>query len=453
MLYSTSLPYVANAGGYFSAIADLPWAAWLDSGGRGRYDILVAQPVTTLETWADSTKVAEAGGEQIYSDDPFDLLREKLSDQAGNNFNVPFCGGALGCWGYDLARRWMTLPEQNGAEQGSPDMAVGIYDWALVIDHHRQEAKLVSQLRNPETIKKLPEILERLRNKSKKIKAHFCVTGEVTSNFSQAEYGSAFGRIHDYLIAGDCYQVNLAQRFTASASGCAFDAYMRLREISPAPYSAYLNFPQSQILCASPERFLQLSGSRVETKPIKGTRRRATDGELDALLIKDLKGNIKDRAENLMIVDLLRNDLGKNCVTGSVKVEKMFEVESYSNVHHLVSTVTGRLIPGGDALSLLKDCFPGGSITGAPKQRAMEIIAELEPQRRGIYCGSIGYIGWDGHMDTNIAIRTLIYEKGKIHGSAGGGIIADSVMEAEYEETQHKASGMLQMMSEFSKSP
>jgi para-aminobenzoate synthetase component 1 len=449
--YSTALPYAANAGGYFSTIADLPWAAWLDSGGRGRYDILVAQPIATLVTRADKTKVAEAGGEQTYSDDPFSLLREKLGNKNVNNLNVPFSGGVLGYWGYDLARRWMTLPEQDGSAQGLPDMAVGIYDWALVIDHHRQEAKLVSQLRNPETAKKLPEILERLRIKSKKIRDHFCVTGEVTSNFSRAEYGSAFSRIHDYLIAGDCYQVNLAQRFTALASGCAFDAYMRLREISPAPYAAYLNFPQGQILCASPERFLQVRGGKVETKPIKGTRRRATDGKLDALLIKDLQGNAKDRAENLMIVDLLRNDLSKNCVTGSVKVEKMFEVESYANVHHLVSTITGRLIPESDALSLLKDCFPGGSITGAPKQRAMEIIAELEPQRRGIYCGSIGYIGWDGNMDTNIAIRTLIYEKGEIHGSAGGGIIADSVMEAEYEETQHKASGMLQMMSEFSK--
>jgi para-aminobenzoate synthetase component 1 len=453
MFYSTSLPYAANAGGYFSTIANLPWAAWLDSGGRGRYDILVAQPVTTLETRSDKTKVSEGGREQIYSDDPFSLLRDKLGDRVANNLNVPFCGGALGYWGYDLARRWMTLPEQDGAVQGLPDMAVGIYDWALVIDHYRQEVKLVSQLRNPETVKNLPEILERLQSKSKKINEHFAATGAITSNFSQAEYASAFGRIHDYLIAGDCYQVNLAQRFTAPASGSPFEVYLRLREISPAPYAAYLNFPQGQILSASPERFLQVRDGRVETKPIKGTRKRATDEAADAQLIEDLRTNIKDRAENLMIVDLLRNDLSKNCATGSVKVEKMFEVESYANVHHLVSTITGRLVAGSDALSLFKDCFPGGSITGAPKQRAMQIIAELEPQRRGVYCGSIGYIGWDGNMDTNIAIRTLIYEKGAIHCSAGGGIIADSVMKAEYEETQHKASGMLQTISEFSKAP
>ena len=451
MFYSTSLPYAANARDYFLAIADLPWAAWLDSGGRGRYDILVAQPVTTLVTRAGNTTVTGAGGELACSGDPFSLLREKLGDKSANNLNVPFCGGALGYWGYDLARRWITLAEQDGAARGLPDMAIGIYDWALVIDHQRQDAKLVSQLRHPQTAQKMPEILERLQTSPQKIKDHFCVTGAVASNFSQAEYSAAFSRIHDYLIAGDCYQVNLAQRFTAPASGCAFEAYMRLREISPAPYSAYLNFPQGQILSVSPERFLQLKGDRVETKPIKGTRKRATDAESDARLIEDLKGNAKDRAENLMIVDLLRNDLSKNCVAGSVKVEKIFDVESYANVHHLVSTVTGKLIEGRDALSLLKDCFPGGSITGAPKRRAMEIIAELEPQRRGIYCGSIGYIGWDGNMDTNIAIRTLIYEKGKVHGSAGGGIIADSVMEAEYEEVQHKAAGLLKMMLEFSK--
>lgn len=451
MFYSTSLPYAANARDYFLAIADLPWAAWLDSGGLGRYDILVAQPVTTLVTRENNTLVAGESGELVYPDDPFCLLREKLGDKSANNLNVPFCGGALGYWGYDLARGWMSLAEQEGGAQGLPDMAIGIYDWALVIDHLRREAKLVSQLRHPQTAQKMQEILERLRTSPRQVKDHFCVTGDVVENLSQAEYDFAFSRIHDYLFAGDCYQVNLAQRFTAPASGCAFEAYMKLREISPAPYSAYLNFPQGQILSASPERFLQLKGDRVETKPIKGTRRRSADAESDARLIEDLKGNAKDRAENLMIVDLLRNDLSKNCAVGSVKVEKLFDVESYANVHHLVSTVTGKLIAGRDALSLLKDCFPGGSITGAPKQRAMEIIAELESQRRGIYCGSIGYIGWDGNMDTNIAIRTLIYEKGKLHGSAGGGIIADSVMEAEYEEIRHKASGMLKMMSEFSK--
>lgn len=446
MFYSTSLPYAANAGSYFSAIADLPWAAWLDSGGRGRYDILVAQPFATLVTRGACTEVINLNGRQVSTDDPFDLLRAELGTKAASNFEAPFCGGALGYWGYDLARRWVALPEQDGLSEGVPDMAIGIYDWAVVVDHHKREANLVSQLRLPETSRRLPEILARLKNPAGSIKNNFRVTGEIVSNFSRPAYEVAFNRIRDYLIAGDCYQVNLAQRFSAPASGNALDAYLKLREISPAPYSAFLNFPFAQILSASPERFLQVRDGRVETKPIKGTRKRGADEELDAELVRDLRNNSKDRAENLMIVDLLRNDLSKSCATGSVKVEKIFDVESYANVHHLVSTITGKLAAGQDALSLLRDCFPGGSITGTPKKRAMEIIAELEPQRRGIYCGAIGYIGWDGNMDTSIAIRTLIYAQGEIHGSAGGGIVADSDAVSEYEETMHKALGMLKLI-------
>lgn len=204
--------------------------------------------------------------------------------------------------------------------------------------------------------------------------------------------------------------------------------------------------PQLQILCASPERFLQVQQGRVETRPIKGTRPRVADTHQDALLIQDLVTNNKDRAENLMIVDLLRNDLGKSCTPGSVRVPHLFEVESYATVHHLVSTVTGELAAGCDALTLLSDCFPGGSVTGAPKLRAMEIIEQLEPNRRGIYCGSIGYIGFDGNMDSNIAIRTMVYSSGEIRCWAGGGIVADSEAGAEYQETLDKAAAMLELL-------
>ncbi len=255
--------------------------------------------------------------------------------------------------------------------------------------------------------------------------------------------------VQKYLLEGDCYQVNLAQRFAAQASGDAYAAYLELRQSSPAPYSAFLDWPQAQILCASPERFLQVRQGRVETKPIKGTRARSDDAVEDARLAEELRHHPKDRAENLMIVDLLRNDLGKSCEPGSVRAPKLFEVESFANVHHLVSTVEGKLQSGRDALDVLRDCFPGGSITGAPKQRAMEIIEQLEPNRRGIYCGAIGYIGHDGNMDTNIAIRTLVYSEDSIRCWAGGGIVADSQCEAEYQETLDKVSAILELLQRF----
>lgn len=445
MLYSAAIPYASNAGDYYAALAELPWAMWLDSGGRGRYDILVAQPVATLVTHGKHTEISDAIGQRTSTADPFWLLREQLGAPVPSMKGIPFCGGAVGYWGYDLARQWTRLAEYGQVEEGLPDMAVGIYDWAVLIDHQEKEARLVSRMCAAGTAETLPDILKRLHQGQAKRENEFRITGICFSNFSRREYEAAFAKIQDYLKAGDCYQVNLAQRFTADASGDAFAAYLTLREITPAPYSAFLNLPQGQILSVSPERFLSVRDGRVETKPIKGTRQRGRDAQSDAALMEDLRSNNKDRAENLMIVDLLRNDLGKSCVAGSVVVQKLFDVESYANVHHLVSTIRGKLAPDKDALSLLKDCFPGGSITGAPKKRAMEIIEQLEPQRRGIYCGSIGYVGWDGNMDTNIAIRTLIHANGEIHFSVGGGIVADSSEASEYQETLDKAAGMLKL--------
>jgi para-aminobenzoate synthetase component 1 len=219
-----------------------------------------------------------------------------------------------------------------------------------------------------------------------------------------------------------------------------------LRRTNPAPYSAFLDLPFAQVLCSSPERFLTLRGDRVETKPIKGTRPRATDPALDAALAEDLARSAKDRAENVMIVDLLRNDLGKCCVPGSVRAEPLFAIESFASVHHLVSTVTGRLAPGRHAADLIRACFPGGSITGAPKHRAMQIIEAIEPHRRGVYCGCIGYLGFDGTMDLNIAIRTLLCTGEQIYAWAGGGIVADSAVESEYQESFDKAAALLAIL-------
>jgi para-aminobenzoate synthetase component 1 len=250
--------------------------------------------------------------------------------------------------------------------------------------------------------------------------------------------------VKKYIHDGDCYQVNLARCFSADCAGDPWLAYRRLRRLNPAPFAAYLHTPAARILSASPERFLHVRNGRVETRPIKGTRPRSLDPRRDQELAAELRASPKDRAENVMIVDLLRNDLGKNCVTGSVRVPQLCKLESFARVHHLVSAITGKL--RGDALELLRGCFPGGSITGAPKLRAMHIIEELEACRRGVYCGAIGYIGFDGSMDSNIAIRTLIQAGNTIRFYAGGGIVADSELAAEAREILDKAAPLLELL-------
>lgn len=439
--YRVSLPYQTDAASYYAALADLPWAVWLDSGGMARYDIITAAPYRTVMLH----EADECG-------DPFALLRAELGKTVEPIADVPFAGGALGYWSYDLARRMVVLPNVAQNSESLPEMAVGIYDWAVVLDHQLHTANLVSHQRVAETTALLPKILQRLQGKQALPADSFRVHGNITSNFTPDSYANAFNQVQNYLQAGDCYQINLAQRFSAQAEGDAFGAYLKLRQFSPAPYSAFLSLPQVEILCASPERFLRLQNGKVETKPIKGTRPRSSNAQQDKQLADDLSQHPKDRAENLMIVDLLRSDLGKNCVAGSVRTPKLFEVESYANVHHLVSTVTGQLAEGRDALNVLCDCFPGGSITGAPKQRAMQIIEQLEPNRRGVYCGAIGYIGFDGNMDTNIAIRTLVYSNNEIRCWAGGGVVADSVVADEYQETFDKASVMLELLKQFGSS-
>lgn len=436
------LPYQSDAARYYAAVADLPWAIWLDSGGMARYEIISAAPQHTISLDDAPTN----------SSDPFALVRNALGEQIAPVANVPFAGGALGYWSYDLACGMHNLSglAQDARYQHErvhlPEMAIGIYDWALVLDHYRKTACLVSHQRFAETAELLKQILRRLNGNPTIHADTFRVHGEISSNFTLDSYAAAFAKVQNYLQEGDCYQVNLAQRFSAKATGDALNAYLKLRRLSPAPYSAFLNLPQVQVLCASPECFLQVQNGSVKTKPIKGTRQRSSDACLDRQLADELRNHPKDRAENLMIVDLLRSDLGKNCVPGSVHVSKLFEIESFSNVHHLVSTIEGKLAGGSDALHLLRDCFPGGSITGAPKQRAMQIIEQLEPHRRGIYCGAIGYVGFDGNMDTNIAIRTLVYSGNQIRFWAGGGIVADSVMAEEYQETFDKASAMFKLL-------
>lgn len=428
----------------------------LDSCGQGgetgRYDIIVARPHTTVVTRGDCTEISHQGKSTLSYDDPFSLLRKTLAlQEIPNEPAVHFGGGAVGYFSYDLSRRIEELPSQTVDDLAMPEMVVGIYDWALVCDHHAHSCHLFSHGYHADTAKIWPQLISLFEKSAVEnvppVDDDFVACGAVGSNMSRQEYGSGFSRIQHYLEEGDCYQVNFSQRFTVGVSGSPWSGYLKLRRNNPAPFGAYLNTPFGQILSSSPERFLKVEAGHVETRPIKGTRPRCSDAVEDKMMVEQLCNSSKDRAENLMIVDLLRNDLGRCCRPGTIGVPQLFGVEHYATVHHLVSVVEGDLAEDQDSLTLLRSCFPGGSITGAPKLRAMAIIEELEPQRRGVYCGSIGYIGFDGTMDSNIAIRTALHKSGEFTFSAGGGIVRDSICDEEYQECYDKAAGLLRIFN------
>jgi para-aminobenzoate synthetase component I len=446
-------PYYEDSALLFSLMRKRPWSVFLDSGrprcDQGRYDILSADPRTVLITRGQQTEIRRSGEIQLSPDDPFRLVQEALGPRLQGPDGIPFSGGAIGCFGYDLGRRLERLPDVAPDLVGLPEMMVGIYDWALVVDHLERRSWLVGTdaQRMHDTTESLKSRLSQMEKKEGG--PAFRVLGEAESDMDQGRYLDSIRRIKHYIREGDCYQVNLARCFGVPAEGDTWQAYRLLRQLNAAPYGAYLNTPYCRVMSSSPERFLQVRNGVVETRPIKGTCPRGREPAEDRLFADKLANSPKDRAENLMIVDLLRNDLGKVCAVGSVNVPEMFKVEHFARVHHLVSTVRGSLAEGETAASLLRACFPGGSITGAPKLRAMEIIEELETQRRGLYCGAIGYLGFDGNMDTNIAIRTLVHADDRIRCWAGGGIVADSDPDAEYREIQDKAAPMLELLRRF----
>lgn len=441
-----TLPWHADAiERYFSPIQHKPWAMLLDSGRAdhscSRFDIMVADPVATLTTCGAHSEIAWAGKPaQQSDDDPFALLARLLAQTGFHQVQeeLPFCGGAVGLFGYDLGRRIERLPAIACADVALSDMAIGIYDWALIADHKLKRLTLVSF----SDVKARLDWLLRQRA-SDAISLH--LNSAWQSNMTRESYGVKFRQIKAWIASGDCYQVNLAQRFSASYEGDEWSAYKRLSAANRAPFSAFLRLPQGAILSLSPERFVKLSDKQIETRPIKGTRPRLSDPKADAHQAASLACSPKDRAENLMIVDLLRNDIGRVAAPGSVKVPSLFAVEPFPAVHHLVSTITARLPDNLGACDLLRACFPGGSITGAPKIRAMEIIEQLEPSRRNAWCGSVGYISACGNMDTSITIRTLSAVNGRLYCSAGGGIVADSQEAEEYQETFDKVNRILQL--------
>ncbi len=454
----TELPYLVDSALYFEAIRNQPWPVFLDSSNSSqsndsRYDIQTADPFITLITTGANTLIKHHNKDALLSsDDPFVLLQNILHKfKPHQHTDLPFCGGALGYFAYDLGRRIENLPQQAIDAEHIPDMVIGIYDWAIVTDHQQQRCWLASYGLNAETQDQWANLVSLLTTITPaKNPDTFHVSGELRCNLDQKDYQLAFNKIQHYIHEGDCYQVNLAKRFEIDAEGDPWFAYQLLRKQNAAPFSSFFATPYATVLSSSPERLLKVTQQHVETKPIKGTRPRdLNNAQRDKLLADELQASLKDRAENLMIVDLLRNDLGKVCVPGSIKVPKPFALESFATVHHLVSTITGTLADKHNAVSLLRACFPGGSITGAPKLRAMEIIEELEPHRRGLYCGSIAYIGFDGKMDSNITIRTLIYSDNRLRFWAGGGIVADSTVDAEYQEVHDKAAAIFRLLEQL----
>lgn len=415
-------------------------AIFLDSANSapewGRYSFIAVDPWLILRETYQPEAVK-----------PLDILqhhldRYKLETIAGL---PPFQGGAAGFLSYELAASLERLPKAAEDDLKFPDMMMGFYDLVIAFDHHQLKAWIFSSgLPTGEIVRaqqRLQWLLAQLSLAASPGEENNDFTvGDLSNAFDEAAYCQQVRKVIDYIYAGDIYQANLSRRYEACYQGDPFILYQRLRQANPAPFAAYIQDKEQTILSASPERFLKLKGGSVETKPIKGTSPRdLSNSHRDQILAQQLAASEKDRAENLMIVDLMRNDLSRVCQPGSVQVLKLLEVESYATVHHLVTTVTGMLGEGKSAIDLLRATFPGGSITGAPKIRAMQIIAELEPTCRGVYCGSIGYIGFDGTMDTSIVIRTFLLTPDKLTFQVGGGIVADSQPLAEYQETLVKA--------------
>ncbi|MFT6408208.1 MAG: para-aminobenzoate synthetase component 1 [Arenicella sp.] len=470
----TELPYVDSAD-LFDKVADQPWAIFLDSGNtkhlteqgnHANFDVMAIKPQSTLVFDGELTHFRHGSIKDRLYGEPLAILQSAIpSAENQDQLDEAYVPGALGYFSYDLARQYEEIPNLADDREQLPMMAVGIYYVVLVVDHRKKCCRLLQLGDSHETqsiasewrdlvewsaeFEQDIESFSDLEEPESKMpfQTGGLLSGLLKENMGRDVYRKKFKAIRDYTIAGDCYQVNLTKQFSAQVAGDPWLTYRYLRTNSPAPYGCYINLPFAQVLSNSPESFIQCRNRHVVTSPIKGTRPRAHHSEaVDKAEAQALKKSEKDRAENLMIVDLMRNDLSRSCELGSVKVPKLFEVHSFANVHHLISTVTGTLKQELHAIDLFRACFPGGSITGAPKIRSMKIIEELEPTRRGLYCGSIGYLGVDGSLETNIAIRTIVVKDGVARYSAGGGLVIDSKVEEEYQELLDKARMMTEAL-------
>jgi para-aminobenzoate synthetase component 1 len=460
----------------FELIKDRPYSFFLDSGmdtqRLGRYSFLGGEPFLVMNSQGSEITLIRGQEHEVQHGNPLDTIG-KLLELYKLDYcpaPVPFVGGAVGYFGYDLCHFVEHLPSTAIDDLKLPECYFAFYDTVFAFDHLEGKTYLVAtgfpELEEGQRLKRARMRLEEMKNWLYAISPsqEACLpwgrrlgerrfplaqeTKELTlkSNFTTKEYIKAVNRVREYIAAGDVFQVNLSQRFRADLEIPPYELCKRLRIVNPAPFAAYLNFKGVTVVSASPERFLKVQGDLVETRPIKGTRPRGRDRVEDHRLAQELIHSIKDRAENMMIVDLERNDLGRVCRYGTIKVTELAILETFPTVFHLTSTIVGRLHRGKSDIDLLKATFPGGSITGAPKVRAMEIIDELEPTKRSVYTGSIGYLSFNGDLDINIVIRTFIIKEGRAYFQVGGGIIYDSDSEAEYIETLDKAKALIQAL-------
>lgn len=424
----------------FAPLSNLPYSIFLDSARNthplSRYSYICFDPFETICAKNGIVKVSNKDNEFEFLSDPFRVVRERLNlwaDYFSTKSGLsPFQGGACGFFGYDLARTLERLPV-HATPHNQPDMMIGIYNKVVVFDHQKNKSHLFIHAKDEKTALKEKAGLENIilshRPKTYEPQA---LAWETKRN--DKDFTADIQAVIDYVHAGDIFQANLSRRFTARPPEGfdAFSHYSHLRSINAAPYGAFMHFDDITLASCSPERFLSVTGKTIETRPIKGT----VPSHLPVQILEDSE---KDRAENIMIVDLLRNDLSKVCEDHSVTVDNLCAIETFEGLHHMVSTIRGSLRADQSPLDALRACFPGGSITGAPKIRAMEIIDELEPDRRGAYCGCMAYIGFDGAMDSAITIRTLVYAGGEVSLQTGGGITALSDAQKEFEETLTKA--------------
>lgn len=464
-----------GAADVFTLFHKEPFAFFLDSGmdpaKLGRYSFIGSDPFLVLKSRGDTLTLLVAGREEKRkTTNPFRDLGRLLGEYEleASGFPVPLVGGGVGYFSYDLCHFIEKVPSTAVDDLQLPECCLGFYDVVVAFDHLTHRTYIAStgfpELDEGRRIKRARERLQQIKARivNGRVDPHHRQThpvengrtspddfsGAITrSNFTQQQYIRAVEIAREYIASGEIYQVNLSQRFEGNLTTHPYSLYQTLRRINPAPFAAYLNFDEVTVLSASPERFLKLEGDRVETRPMKGTRPRGRSSAEDEAIVRELLSSEKDRAENVMIVDLERNDLGKVCHFGTVNVIELFTVEKYATVFQLTSCVEGRLRENKNRIDLLEACFPGGSITGAPKIRAMEIIDELEPTRRSIYTGSIGYLSFSGQMDLNIVIRTILARKDRVYFQVGGGIVYDSRPEGEYQETLHKAKALFQALN------
>lgn len=457
------LDYFPDAVSVYESIRNEPYSSFLDSGtdaGKlGRFSFIGLDPFMVVESKGEDIKVLTQDGTEAVKSNPFVFLKSLLYHYKTESLagDIPFTSGCIGYFSYDLRYFIEELPSISGDDIRTPDMLLSFYDIVVIFDNLLKKAYISSSgLPHLDNARNRDRAERRFEFAKKRIReeeftsrnSNFLFSNNnISSNFTKQDYAKAIKTAKEYIREGDIYQVNLSQRLSSGFDGDTFELYKTLRRINPAPFAAYLSFEDFQIVSASPERFIKITGRHIETRPIKGTRPRGINEADDARLRQELQASEKDKAEHLMIVDLERNDIGKVCEYGSVAPEEFIIIETYATVHHLVSTVTGKLKDDVGVVDCLCSCFPGGSITGAPKIRAMEIIEEIEPVKRGIYTGSIGYIDTSGNADLSIVIRTIVVKGGMAYFQVGGGIVADSDPDKEYDETMDKARAMIDALN------